>query len=265
MFEYLEIIRALGDRNRVRALMALRKQELCVCQLIELLGLAASTVSKHMSILKHARLVEDRKNGRWNYYKLTSSDASNKITNILNWTFETLERDPQILEDSSRLDEILEIHSMDSCKQSKDKLKILFLCTSNSCRSQMAEGWARHLKSNTIEAYSAGTENHGMNPNAVKVMAEAGIDISNQKSKQISDLPDIVFDYVVTVCGEADKNCPVFPGKAIKIHHGFDDPPKLALTAKSEEEAMNHYRRVRDEVKQFVSSLPASILAEKRV
>ena len=124
MFEFLEIIKALSDRNRVRALMALRKQELCVCQLIELLGLAPSTVSKHMSILKHARLVEDRKNGRWNYYKLTSSDASNKITYILNWTFETLERDPQALEDSSRLDEILAGYPLDLCKQSKDSKRL---------------------------------------------------------------------------------------------------------------------------------------------
>jgi len=116
MLEYLEIIKALSDRNRVRALMALRKQELCVCQLIELLGLAPSTVSKHMSILKQARLVEDRKVGRWNYYRLSSSDTSTKVTNILNWTFEYLERDFQVLEDSSRLNEILEMHSMDLCK-----------------------------------------------------------------------------------------------------------------------------------------------------
>ena len=91
-----------------------------------------------------------------------------------------------------------------------DKLKILFLCTGNSCRSQMAEGWARHLKSDTIQAFSAGLEAHGLNPNAVKVMQEEEVDITQQKSKCVEDVETIPFDIVVTVCGHADENCPVF-------------------------------------------------------
>ena len=140
------------------------------------------------------------------------------------------------------------------------KLKVLFLCTGNSCRSQMAEGWAHALKSDVIEAYSAGIETHGMNPNAIKVMAEAGVDITGQHSKKADALINVPFDVVVTVCGHANETCPMWLGsKARVVHVGFDDPPKLAKTAKTEEEALGHYRRVRDEIRQFVAGLPESI------
>ncbi len=139
------------------------------------------------------------------------------------------------------------------------RLKILFLCTGNSCRSQMAEGWVRHLKGGTIEAVSAGIEKHGLNPLAVKVMAEAGVDISGHESKVISELSALGFDYVVTVCGHANENCPYFPGPAKVVHLGFDDPPKLAENAGCEEEALAHYRRVRDEIRVFVTTLPGSL------
>ena len=139
------------------------------------------------------------------------------------------------------------------------KLKVLFLCTGNSCRSQMAEGWARALKTDVIEAYSAGIETHGLNPNAVKVMAEAGVDISSHRSEKVDDLLDIPFDYVVTVCGHAHETCPMFPGQAKIIHVGFDDPPRLAKEAASEEEALDCYRRVRDEIRAFVERLPEEL------
>lgn len=133
--------------------------------------------------------------------------------------------------------------------------RILFLCTGNSCRSQMAEGWARHLHGDKFEIESAGIEKHGLNPNAVKVMAEAGVDISAHQSQSLDDFEDLNFDIVFTVCGHADETCPAFMGKAKKIHVGFDDPPKLAKTAASEEEALGHYRRVRDEIKAFAERL----------
>ena len=142
------------------------------------------------------------------------------------------------------------------------KLKILFLCTGNSCRSQMAEGWARHLKGDVIEAYSAGIETHGLNPNAVQVMAEAGVDISRHRSKAVSELEDVPFDYVITVCDHANETCPVFPGKVKRVHVGFDDPPRLAKTALSEEDALAVYRRVRDEIRVYVMQLPEA-LAER--
>jgi arsenate reductase len=138
-------------------------------------------------------------------------------------------------------------------------MKILFLCTGNSCRSQMAEGWTRHLRSDRIEAYSAGIETHGLNPRAAAVMAEAGVDISAHRSKHVDELADVEFDYVVTVCGHAHESCPLFPGKARIVHVGFDDPPALAAEAKTEEEALTHYRRVRDEIRAFVEKLPEAL------
>ena len=138
-----------------------------------------------------------------------------------------------------------------------DKIKILFLCTGNSCRSQMAEGWARSLKKDELEPYSAGIETHGLNPNAVLVMEEAGVDISNHKSTNVTEFLDIPFDYVVTVCDHANKHCPIFPRPVKHVHVGFDDPPRLAKAAVNEEEALSHYRVVRDEIKSFIMSLPA--------
>ncbi len=138
-------------------------------------------------------------------------------------------------------------------------IKILFLCTGNSCRSQMAEGWARKLKAGRLEPYSAGIETHGLNPNAVQVMSEAGIDISGQHSTHVDQLSDIDFDYVVTVCGHAHESCPVFSGDAKVVHVPFDDPPRLAKDAATEEEALQHYRRVRDEIREFVETLPESL------
>lgn len=144
-----------------------------------------------------------------------------------------------------------------------EKLRVLFLCTGNSCRSQMAEGWARHLKGDVIEAYSAGIETHGLNPNAVKVMAEAGVDISGHKSQHIGDFKEVKLDVVVTVCGHAHETCPIFPGNCKVIHVGFDDPPKmareLARQGASEEEQLECYRKVRDEIRDFVETLPESL------
>jgi arsenate reductase (thioredoxin) len=141
------------------------------------------------------------------------------------------------------------------------KLKVLFLCTGNSCRSQMAEGWARHLKSDVLEPFSAGLEKHGLNPQAVKVMAEAGVDITKQYSKTPQDLGAVEFDFVVTVCGHADENCPVFPGKTKVVHVGFEDPPKLTRQLPDGEEKLAVYRRVRDEIRKFVESLPGALTA----
>ena len=139
-------------------------------------------------------------------------------------------------------------------------MNILFLCTGNSCRSQMAEGWSRQLKSDVFTAYSAGVETHGLNPHAVKVMGEAGIDISGNVSKLVSDLPvDVEFDYVVTVCGHAGENCPYFPAKTKVVHVGFDDPPSLTKNFTDEEEILAVFRRVRDEIRDFVMGLPDSM------
>ncbi len=136
------------------------------------------------------------------------------------------------------------------------RMKVLFLCTGNSCRSQMAEGWARELKSDTMEVWSAGVAVHGLNSLAVKAMSLAGVDISSHRSKLVDELLDIPFDLVVTVCDNARESCPVFPGRAKVLHHSFEDPPYLARDAADEEEALQHYIRVRDEIRDFVAELP---------
>ena len=140
------------------------------------------------------------------------------------------------------------------------KISLLYLCTGNSCRSQMAEGWTRALKGDQIEAFSAGIETHGLNPNAIKVMAEAGVDISSRKSQHIDEFKETKLDYVITVCNHAHETCPWFPANCEVIHVGFQDPPKMAkeLAEKGggEEEQLDCYRTVRDEIKTFVESLP---------
>ena len=120
----------------------------------------------------------------------------------------------------------------------------------------MAEGWTRHLLGDQFEVYSAGIEAHGLNPNAVKVMGEAGVDITTQKSELMETYVNTNIDIVVTVCGHAHETCPVFPASAEVVHHGFDDPPKMAKEAATEEEGLDCYRRVRDEIKAFVETLP---------
>ena len=123
----------------------------------------------------------------------------------------------------------------------------------------MAEGWARHLKAERLEPYSAGIEKHGMNPHAIKVMAEAGVDITTQHSKTVAELGSVEFDYVVTVCGHANEHCPIFTGKAKVVHVGFDDPPKLSAGMPDGEAKLAIYRRVRDQIRAFVETLPGSL------
>lgn len=125
-------------------------------------------------------------------------------------------------------------------------LRILFLCTGNSCRSQMAEGWARHILGNRVEVYSAGTHPSVVNPKAVLVMREAGVDISSHRSKSVDEFLGKEFDLIITLCDEAETRCPVFPGKAKRIHKGFPDP---ARAVGSEELVLEIYRRVRDAIR----------------
>jgi arsenate reductase len=143
-----------------------------------------------------------------------------------------------------------------------NKPVVLFLCTGNSCRSQMAEGWARHLWADAIDACSAGVAPSRLNPDAVRVMAEVGVDISQQRAKYVEELAGRAIDYVVTVCDHARETCPVFPGRTKVIHRSFDDPPQLAVGAATEEKRLAPYRRVRDEIREFVASLPTVLHAE---
>lgn len=140
---------------------------------------------------------------------------------------------------------------------------VLFLCTGNSCRSQMAEGWARHLWSDNFAAHSAGVKPTGLNPDAVRVMAEVGVDISGQRSKHVDEFAELPIEFVVTVCDHARESCPVFPGGAKAIHRSFDDPPHVAAAATTEEERLAPYRRVRDEIQAFVARLPEALFHDE--
>ncbi len=144
------------------------------------------------------------------------------------------------------------------------RLKILFLCTGNSCRSQMAEGWTRELKGNVIAPYSAGIIKTRLDPHAITVMAEIGVDISGNYSKEVHEIMEIPFDYVITVCDHAKESCPLFPGQTKTVHCGFDDPPSLTAGMPDGEEKLNVYRRVRDEIRNFVESLPEYFLKETK-
>jgi len=144
--------------------------------------------------------------------------------------------------------------------ESKDRIKVLFLCTGNSCRSQIAEGWARHLKSDVIEAYSAGIRPIAVSSRTIKVMAEAGVDISGHTSKGVDELVGINFDYVVTVCDNARQQCPVLGGRTKHVHKSFDDP---YFATGSEEEVVAVFRRVRDQIKAFVEKLPEILTNSK--
>ena len=143
------------------------------------------------------------------------------------------------------------------------KPRVLFVCTGNSCRSQMAEGWARRLIGEGMEPSSAGVDPGRLDPRAVVVMNEAGVDISGHRAKALAEVAGIAFDLVVTVCGDASESCPRFPGRAVVIHRGFDDPPRLVSGVSSEEEALGHYRRVRDEIRAFVEDLPRLLAVER--
>jgi len=138
----------------------------------------------------------------------------------------------------------------------KKKIKVLFLCTGNSCRSQIAEGWARHLKGNIIEVYSAGIRPIGVSPRAIKVMAEAGVDISSQKSQHLDEFSEIDFDYVITLCDNAAENCPVFTGQAKVFHKPFEDP---YFATGSEEDIIETFRKVRNDIKYFIEAMPNNL------
>jgi arsenate reductase len=141
--------------------------------------------------------------------------------------------------------------------ESKNRKKVLFLCTGNSCRSQMAEAWVRILMGDKIDAYSAGTKPQTVNPFAIKVMSEVGVDISKNESKHLDSLKNVVFDLVFAVCDNAASQCPILPEGTRVVHAPFEDPPELAKNAETVEEALSHYRKIRDEIKEFILQLPS--------
>ncbi len=264
MDKMVKLLKALSDGNRLRIVAGLMEhEELCACQITELLQVSGATASRHLAILNNVGLISSRKSGRWIYYRLEQATVNQQ--QILDWVKNELAKTAEIIADRALLAEIVLAAPEAICRKQRgikccpEKIKLLFLCTGNSCRSQMAEGWARYLKGDQFEVFSAGLETHGLNPNAVKVMGEVGVDITGQKSQLLSEFDKVHFDYVVTVCGHAHDNCPIFPGQAKVIHVGFPDPPKMAPATASESEILDCFRQVRDEIKLYVETLPESL------
>lgn len=262
-------LKALSDRNRMRIVAALLwHDELCGCQLVELLGVTGATASRHLSQMQSAGILTGRKDGRWSYFRL---HEKLRDTFPLEWLKNRLLADISLDQDRNALAEILKEKPEIICKRQRGKgsavkdcidkrrgkYTILFLCTGNSCRSQMAEGWARYYHGDSITAFSAGIEKHGLNDRAVEVMAEAGVDISSYSSKRIDTFNLEDFDSIITVCDHAYESCPLVPAHCRVIHKGFDDPPRLTQALMLEEEKLDCYRKVRDEIKDYVAVLPA--------
>lgn len=255
---------ALADPNRIRILAALMSgagEERCACELTGLLDLAPSTVSRHLAVLRQAGLIESRRDGRWIYSRPASKPGVH-AAGAQAWVRRALATDPVLRSDREKLDEIAARLRGGCCPVEDSAVerpaRVLFLCTGNSCRSQMAEGWANALLADRIEAMSAGTRPTSLNPLAVKAMAERGVDISRHRSKHVDELisSGARFDCVVSVCDDAAASCPSQPQLGLHIRAPFEDPPRLAATATTEEESLRHYRRVRDELHDFVLSLP---------
>ncbi len=241
--------KALSEPIRLRlAVILARRGETCVCELARAVGEQHFKVSRHLGIMRAAGMVDARREGTWMYYSIVKAKTKFEKS-VINCLAESFDSDETVKSDLKRM----------KGRGCSAGLKVLFLCTGNSCRSQMAEGWAKHLKPDMIEAYSAGVVKKNVDPLAVEVMAEEGVDISNHKSKTVFELKEKNFDYVVTLCSDAQKTCPVFPGRAKVLHKGFDDPPRLAGGEKNREHAKRHYRRVRDEIRKFVEKMPGNL------
>lgn len=258
MREEAALFKVLSDSTRLRLAVLLAAQgEVCVCHLATSLGEPNFKISRHLRVMRSAGIVEARREGTWMHYQLAAPRT--RLEACLQECFRDCLKDHDTaVADGMRLRQATSAGAREGTIAAMDgrKANVLFLCTGNSCRSQMAEGWARAMWGDRMDAYSAGIETHGLNPNAVKVMAEAHIDISGHRSKRVDEVLEVPFDLVVTVCGHAHETCPMFPAGAKVIHVGFDDPPKLAEAVESEEARLACYRRVRDEIKAFVKTLP---------
>lgn len=239
---------ALAHRARLsvfRLLVEAGPEGLPAGELSERLQIAPSSLSFHLKELSHAGLVHSRQQGRFVIY-VADFAVMNGLVGFL--TDNCCGGEPCATAPGEG-----------AVPEAPARLRVLFLCTGNACRSQMAEGWAHHLHGDLIDAYSAGVRPQGLDERAVQVMAEAGIDLIGHRSKALDELLEIPFDRVVTVCDRAAERCPLFPGKVEQMHRSFEDPPRLAADARDEQAALAHYRRVRDEIRDFVEALPQAL------
>lgn len=249
MDELLIRLQAVAGQPRLRCLLALRHGELCVCELEKLLDLAPATVSRHLRDLTRAGLVRVRQSGRWRYFRRLASDEDEAVLRLYRYLDTELAGGSALATDDGKIRAIIAGRTGD-CPGRRPR--VLFLCTGNSCRSQMGEAWCRQLHGKTVETFSAGVEVHGLNLRMLQVMKEAGVDTTALRSKHVDELAGLNFDLVITVCDHAAESCPILPGAINVMHRPFADPPGLTKGMTDEKGILEIYRRVRDEIREFV-------------
>jgi arsenate reductase len=240
--QIIAICKALSDPGRLEVLAALDTEEMCLCDLAERLGLADSTVSRHMMILEQAGLVESRKDGRWRYFRHAQVDMPGPAQYAVAWIRKCIK--------GSGLDESGMVRQGKHVSVCETKTNVLFLCSGNSCRSQIAEAYLRKYGNDLFHVYSAGLEPKGIDPMTVEVMQEVGVDISNQKSKGVLDfIGRMHFGYLITVCSRAEEICPIFPGISFRFFWPFEDPVKFNGADSSR---LLKFRQVRDAIEKKI-------------
>lgn len=217
------VTKALADESRLRILMCLKDSTLCLCHLTDILGLAPSTISKHLQILTHAGLVTSRQEGRWRYYRLTRGETEACAQRALEWVSESLRNEPLVLEDQAK--RAIALESCDVPCPQQEKQKVLFLCSGNACRSQMAEALLRQHAGDRFEIFSAGLEPRKIPALTFSVMRERGLSLEHHRSKSIMEfLGKVQISYLVVVCANAEARCPVFPGVAHRLYWPIEAP-----------------------------------------
>jgi arsenate reductase len=236
----IKISKALSDPGRVKILVFLAEGEKCICEISEFAGISESTASRHMKTLEETGLVVSRKDSKWRYFSHSSSGTSGPAQYALAMVLKYLEGEINTLKSSGETD-----------KMCKTKPKVMFLCTANSCRSQMAEAFLRKYGKDFFHVYSAGMVPEEVNPMTKQVMLEKGIDISDQSSKSIFEfLGKMHFGYLITVCSRANEQCPIFPGISTRLFWPFEDPLKFEGT---DEEKLIKFREIRDNIELKIS------------
>lgn len=250
MKEIIDIANTLGDESRMRILLCLKDSTLCLCHLTEILGLAGSTVSKHLGMLESAGLIVSQQDGKWKYYRWGEGDSGTCVAEALAWVRRHAEPVGVAKDDAAKRAVVLERLKVPCPPEAR--ARVMFLCTGNSCRSQMAEGLLRAMAGNRFEVYSAGLEPVPIAEMACRVMGEIGIDISGHRPKSVLDfLGREHFGYLITVCDRADALCPIFPGVSTRLHWPMKDPAQATGT---EEQRLDAFRQTRDALMFKISS-----------
>lgn len=250
MGDLLAILKALADESRLRILVCLDRSPLCLCQLTEILGLATSTMSRHMQVLVQAGLVRTWTEGRWRYYTLDRRQMSSAAGEMAECALNHVRSSSAATQDLARKELVMK--SAPAPCSEVGRPRVLFLCTGNSCRSQMAEALLRKYAGDHFEAFSAGLDPRPIHPMTLEVMAEIGLNLAGHRPKSVLEfLGKAHFAYLITVCSQAEARCPIFPGVSYRLYWPFNDP---AAAEGDEQRRRQAFRSVRDEIDERINS-----------